>query len=82
MIITSNKNSETKDKKVTPKVDIKEKCRMCINDLYSDAEDDNEKNIECNECPAWFHVKCTKVISQLYTDIQNKSFICCIVFIC
>lgn len=52
---------------------------MCSNDLYSDAEDDNEKNVGCDQCPPWFHVKCTKFIGKYYTDISNEPLTC---FLC
>lgn len=36
------------------------KCSACNEALVSDIEDDDEKNIGCDECPRWYHMKCTE----------------------
>lgn len=55
---------------------IKQKCGSCQDELDSDAEEDCDKNIGCDTCPRWFHLKCTKLAGQAYEDAMNLDFYC------
>ncbi|KAJ8956456.1 hypothetical protein NQ318_010770 [Aromia moschata] len=52
------------------------KCSSCNDELISDTEDDSEKNIGCDECPRWFHMKCTAFCGLPYSEAANKDYIC------
>ncbi|KAJ8953396.1 hypothetical protein NQ318_023513, partial [Aromia moschata] len=58
------------------------KCSSCNDELISDTEDDSEKNIGCDECPRWFHMKCTAFCGLPYSEAANKDYICLIRAIC
>lgn len=54
----------------------KEACADCNLNLDSDTENNDEKNIGCDKCPKWYHLKCTIFQGCAYSDIQNSEFIC------
>ncbi|KAJ8941790.1 hypothetical protein NQ314_010278 [Rhamnusium bicolor] len=54
----------------------KEACADCNLDLDSDTENNDERNIGCDKCPKWYHLKCTIFQGCAYSDIQNSEFIC------
>lgn len=58
---------------VTPK---KQKCSSCKDELDSDAEEECDKNIGCDTCTRWFHLKCTKLAGQAYEDVMQLDFYC------
>ncbi|CAG9820685.1 unnamed protein product [Phaedon cochleariae] len=49
---------------------IKEKCATCSLDIDSDTEDNDLKNIGCDRCPNWFHLKCSPF--QGYHEIEIR----------
>ncbi|KAJ8933362.1 hypothetical protein NQ314_014077 [Rhamnusium bicolor] len=54
----------------------KQKCGVCADDLISDAEEDGDKNIGCDLCTKWFHLKCTEFAGLLYDEVATKAFLC------
>lgn len=58
-----------------PAVD-KTQCAECDDVLISDTEDDNEKNIGCDKCVRWYHLKCTKFAGLSYLLVKDKYFEC------
>lgn len=50
--------------------------QKCVTDLDSDAEDDGDKNVGCDFCPKWFHLKCTKFVGLPYNDVEGEYFKC------
>ena len=38
----------------------KQKCIVCQDELISDTEEEQLKNIGCDHCYRWYHLKCTK----------------------
>ncbi|GBP07377.1 hypothetical protein EVAR_69469_1 [Eumeta japonica] len=54
----------------------KEICSACEEELNTDAEDDDLKNVGCDTCPQWFHLKCTNLKNVKYNDIFKLDFIC------
>ncbi|XP_065363191.1 uncharacterized protein LOC135956584 [Calliphora vicina] len=68
-------NKENKPKK-NKKGKIKQVCGTCKEDLDTDAEDDGLKNIGCDICPQWFHLKCTNLKELPYDDVMGIDFVC------
>lgn len=54
----------------------KTKCVTCNEDLESDTEIDEEKNIGCDKCTNWFHLRCTEFLGMPYTEAALKDYIC------
>ncbi|KAJ8965350.1 hypothetical protein NQ314_004204 [Rhamnusium bicolor] len=54
---------------------FKHKCDIC-QDLESDTEIENEKNVGCDLCPRWYHLGCTKFTGLSYSQISNLDFTC------
>ncbi|CAF4889510.1 unnamed protein product [Pieris macdunnoughi] len=52
------------------------KCPECDDVLISDVEDDDEKNIGCDKCITWYHLKCTRFVGLSYLEAKDKSFEC------
>lgn len=71
-----NKRSKTKKtlRKTTKKSVLK--CSECSNDLISDVEDDSEKNIGCDECVRWFHLRCTILQNMSYLEAAQLDYTC------
>lgn len=59
-----------------PSTITKIKCIDCQVDLVSDTEENDLKNIGCDTCLSWYHLKCTKFAGSLYEDIVNEHFVC------
>ncbi|XP_069358266.1 uncharacterized protein [Maniola hyperantus] len=51
-------------------------CSQCYEDLISDVEDDSEKNIGCDKCVRWFHLKCTMLEQVPYIEAAISDYIC------
>nr|CAH7740422.1 unnamed protein product [Callosobruchus chinensis] len=62
------KSKITKTKKNINQTQLKPKikCVKCTEDLISDTEDDSEKNIGCDFCTKWYHLKCTEFMDLAY----------------
>lgn len=56
--------------------ELKQKCGICEEELESDTEYENEKNVGCDLCPRWYHLGCTKFTGSSYSEISNLDFIC------
>ncbi|XP_036322053.1 uncharacterized protein LOC118736052 [Rhagoletis pomonella] len=54
----------------------KEICQTCLDELTSDVDDDNLKNIGCDTCPSWYHLKCTALKDLSYSEAYKNKFIC------
>lgn len=67
--------------KVKPATVTRNQCVGCEEDLISDVEDDNLKNIGCDKRHRWFHLKCTVLRGQPYEVAANKEFLCHVCFI-
>lgn len=55
---------------------LKQKCGICEEELESDTELENEKNVGCDFCPRWFHLGCTKFTGLTYNQVSNLDFTC------
>lgn len=79
-IKTNKKKSSTSENclpvknKKTPKKVIK--CDACDGELISDVEEDEEKNIGCDLCTRWFHLRCTDFIGFSYNEVATKYYTC------
>lgn len=62
------KNKENETKRVV--------CALCEEELISEAEDDEDKNIGCDECPLWFHLKCTDMSDLTYDEAAKRDYVC------
>lgn len=58
-------------------------CAGCEEELVSDVEEDENKNIGCDICPKWFHLKCTVHRGRNYIDVAKEDYTChhCLVYI-
>lgn len=52
------------------------RCTSCSEILESDAEEDEEKNIGCDYCTRWYHLKCTEFIGMAYEEAAEKDYRC------
>ena len=52
------------------------KCAECDEILISDVEDDDEKNIACDKCIRWYHLKCTHFVGLTNLEAKDNSFEC------
>ncbi|CAK1579754.1 unnamed protein product [Parnassius mnemosyne] len=68
--IAKSKNSIKKKERA--RVD----CALCHDILISDTEEDSEKNIGCDFCTTWYHLRCTDFVGLKYEEVQNKPFKC------
>lgn len=74
-----NHKSENKENKKTNKVTSTQSqilCTGCDDELISDVEDDDLKNLGCDMCPRWFHLKCTLKRGMPYAEVATKEFVC------
>lgn len=55
---------------------LKQTCGKCNEDLISDIEDDDLKNIGCDDCPRWYHLKCTTFCGISYNEVATREFKC------
>lgn len=65
-----------KNKDDTKETQKKGNCGICAEELISDVEEDDEKNIGCDFCPRWFHMKCTEFIGIPYMEAASKEYKC------
>lgn len=74
----AKETGEPRRKKVAraEKAKVREKCARCSDYLISEAEDDEDKNIGCDLCPQWFHMKCTAFQGRKYEEVYQEEFIC------
>ncbi|KAL1490123.1 hypothetical protein ABEB36_012864 [Hypothenemus hampei] len=51
---------------------------MCEGEIYSDgdAEDDSLKNIGCDFCLKWYHLRCTEFANLNYKEAMIREFMC------
>ncbi|KAJ8939522.1 hypothetical protein NQ314_011089 [Rhamnusium bicolor] len=73
--------STMKKRKVTNKnsstcTEIKIKCAECEEEIISDTEFNDLKNIGCDDCLAWYHLKCSTFMGKLYEEVMNLPFKC------
>lgn len=52
------------------------KCATCQDDLVSDVEEDELKNIGCDKCTRWFHLMCTEFVGLPYDAVQEMDYTC------
>lgn len=77
--MTNKKQKLTKKKKNTVnETDTKKKikCGECDDEMISDTETNDLKNIGCDLCPAWYHLKCTEFSGNIYENVLNLKFVC------
>lgn len=67
-----NKENRLRKKPIKKK---KEKCN-CFEELHSDIEEEELKNIGCDSCARWFHLKCTPMFALTYSEASQKDFVC------
>ncbi|XP_072390016.1 uncharacterized protein [Diabrotica undecimpunctata] len=72
--VETSMNDKTKVQSSTSKDKVL--CTLCEEELISDVEDDGNKNIGCDECPRWYHLKCTDMSDLSYNDAAQKDYIC------
>lgn len=72
------KRMEAEKKKITRKQKKTKKilCSKCEEELISDIEDNDEKNVGCDSCIRWFHLKCTPFSGKLFEEIEDEIFAC------
>ncbi|XP_050681505.1 uncharacterized protein LOC126976946 [Leptidea sinapis] len=68
------KKKKTVLKKGTKKAAVQ--CSECLEALISDVEDDAEKNIGCDNCIRWFHLKCTEMCNKSYVEAAISTYTC------
>lgn len=51
-------------------------CTGCEEELISDVEDEDLKNVGCDICPRWYHLKCTQKRGTPYAEVASKEFTC------
>ncbi|KAK9751722.1 hypothetical protein QE152_g4791 [Popillia japonica] len=71
---SNRQNREAKENYDAEKERIK--CSLCEDDLYSDTEEDSEKNIGCDYCPRWYHLRCTEFAACTYDEVATRDFTC------
>lgn len=52
------------------------RCDSCEEELTNDTDINDLKNIGCDNCPAWYHLKCTIFAGEDYENVYNKEFVC------
>ncbi|XP_064292277.1 uncharacterized protein LOC135309805 [Plodia interpunctella] len=76
----ADEKEKKKKKKVLSKKNINKKdtllCSECAEELISDVEDDLEKNIGCDVCIRWFHLKCTEMREKSYFEAALTTYKC------
>lgn len=69
------KKKRTKKKKVEEPISPI-KCGSCDVDLFSDTEEEGEKNIGCDHCIRWYHLKCTNLTNLSYHQAASAPYKC------
>ncbi|KAJ8933651.1 hypothetical protein NQ318_019296 [Aromia moschata] len=52
------------------------KCSNCEEELISDVEEDELKNVGCDQCERWYHLMCTEFSGAKYEHVQEREFVC------
>ncbi|KAJ8935022.1 hypothetical protein NQ314_013047 [Rhamnusium bicolor] len=68
------KEEDKKDETLLSKEKIN--CFAYDEELISDIEEDDEKNIGCDKCTRWFHLRCTELCGMTYTEAATKDYLC------
>ncbi|KAJ8942842.1 hypothetical protein NQ314_009904 [Rhamnusium bicolor] len=63
-------------KKQNTKTSDKIPCANCNEELNSDTDDDDKKNIGCDFCDKWYHKKCTNLIGTPYHIAAIQDYKC------
>lgn len=71
-----NLKHNKKQKKNMTTTENKIRCYNCEEEMTSDTEINDYKNVGCDSCPAWYHLKCTEFAGELYENVCNKHFQC------
>ncbi|KAL4703078.1 hypothetical protein ACJJTC_004896 [Scirpophaga incertulas] len=66
--------SEGSKTKALPKKMSNIKCNCCEDELISDVEEDGEKNIGCDSCIRWYHLKCTSHSILSYNEAAKAEY--------
>nr|CAI5818622.1 unnamed protein product [Callosobruchus analis]CAI5818749.1 unnamed protein product [Callosobruchus analis] len=76
--LSPKKKTDSQSKENTYVDEGKERinCFLCEDELYSDAEEDSEKNIGCDYCTRWYHLRCTEYAEFSYEDVANRDYRC------
>lgn len=74
MLLNSNNSKKKKNNRTCTINRIR--CNNCEEEMTSDTEINDLKNIGCDNCPAWYHLKCTEFAGDMYENIYNKKFLC------
>lgn len=74
--IKKGKGKQSDSQVLSPRSKENVKCSSCNEELISDTEDEADKNIGCDECPRWYHMKCTEFCGLPYSEAANKDYIC------
>ena len=69
---SSKKVVETNDK---GNIEDKIKCAACTEYLNSDTDDEENKNIGCDHCTKWFHLRWTE-IGLSYEEAAAQEYSC------
>lgn len=67
----STLGTENKENNIT-----KHTCNQCEVILNSDTDEDEDKNVGCDFCTKWYHLKCTNFIGLSYDEVKDKAFKC------
>lgn len=51
-------------------------CSACDEELISDIEEDDLKNVGCDRCIRWFHLMCTEFVGLPYDEVVERDFTC------
>lgn len=70
-----NSNSKKRKKNTTCTIN-RIRCNNCEEEMTSDTEINDLKNIGCDNCPAWYHLKCTEFAGDIYENVYNKKILC------
>ncbi|KAJ8929563.1 hypothetical protein NQ314_017726 [Rhamnusium bicolor] len=58
----------------SPSAKQKIRCAACEEELESDTEADGDKNIGCDICPRWYHLKCSEFRHLSYDEAAIKEY--------
>nr|CAI5853559.1 unnamed protein product [Callosobruchus analis] len=51
-------------------------CAACDEELHSDTDDEDDKNIGCDSCTKWFHLRCTELFGMPFEEAAEKDYNC------
>lgn len=72
----SDANADPDDESQEEDNYLRQLCTACNDELISDVEDEDLKNIGCDNCSNWFHFKCTELNALPYDIAAGKEFHC------